>query len=206
MLGTLGILAGGLLGGLANSRTSSNMSSTAQREINRQQEFRNQGFDKFQSGLAGQSAEQANIDISKGADTREALYNFVNSLSTRPGQDSPTGRDLAHLKLRGKARGRLGGYSDWALSRLIRNIRTQDELNKISNFAGGTASVFPARMDAAQHSNDELAFWGQLLGAGGQGLGGGGLSSLFGGGKQPTSVSMGYNAPGGGPGMFGVGV
>src|SRR5206468_2038209 len=95
----------------------------------------------------------------------------------------------------GMQRSKVGSVNDWQLDQMINRIRTQQDLDKISNFARGTSQIFPYRMYEAQHSMDELAFWGNLISS--IGGGGGNMMSTFGGGGPPTTM---YQAPQGYPG------
>lgn len=185
---------------IAANQAAKNMAEATQREMDRQQGFRNEAFGTLQGFLPQAGVEQARTDITKGTETRKALFDFLNSLQMGPGHPGAQGRDLGQLKLRGNARATLGGYSDWALDRLVRQIRTQNELNRVSNFAAGTAGVFPYRMYDAQHSMDELAFWGQLIQSLG-GSGGGQFGSSFGGGGAP-GVGAGFGGFAGGAAGF----
>ena len=138
------------------------MGDALRREMERQQGYRNEALGAFQPGTTQRGAETAETQIQQGAQHRQGLYDTVGSaqFGTKP---AATARDQASYKLKGMARARLGGYSDWALDQMIANIRVQDQLNKISNFAGGTAQVFPYRMFDAQHSADDLAMVGGLI-------------------------------------------
>lgn len=182
-------LVGGTMQAIAASQAAKAMGKATQRELQRQRGYSNEALSTYDQFLPSQGAESAMESVQKGADTRKALDKFLLSLQMGPnGQGAMQGRDLSQLRLRGNARATLGGYSDWALDRLLKQIRTQNDLNKISNFAAGTASIFPYRMYDAQHSQDELAFWGQLI----QSVGGGGGSfgSAFGGGQAPQGGAM----------------
>jgi hypothetical protein len=169
MTGGLGIgsaanVVGGLMQAVAASQAAQAQHTELKRELQRQQGFRNEALDTFQTGLDNRSAETAETQIQAGADKRNAAFEQVGRQQFGLGkQPNMSTRDQALYKLKGMSRARLGGYSDWGLDQWINNLRTQDQLNKISNFAGGTAQVFPYRMDDAQHSMDELAFWGNLI-------------------------------------------
>ena len=156
-------VVGGIMQTAAAGMAQKAMYSALARELQRQQGHRNEALGAFQGGTEQRSAETANQQVDAGAQKREAKINQVGGLTFGLGQPNLMGRDKAAYKLKGMSRARLGGYSDWALDQMISNLRTQDQLNKISNFAGGDAQVFPYRMYDAQHSGDELAFWGSLI-------------------------------------------
>jgi len=174
---------GGTMQAVAAGLASKKMGKAYQREMQLQEKFRNQSLNEFQTALPLRGVEQARSDIATGRANREQGYQEANAapFSADVGV-GPQGRDSANLNLMGGLRAQLAGYSDWGLENLIRNLRSQERLNQISNFAKGWADVFPAKMYDAQHSQDELAMWGQLI----AGLGGGaqGYSQLFGSGPQ----------------------
>lgn len=63
----------------------------------------------------------------------------------------------------GGQRAALGGYQDWLQGQAINQLHTGQDIGQVGNFAAGTAQVFPYKMYQAQHSQDELAFWGSLI-------------------------------------------
>lgn len=173
---------GGIMQAIAASQAQKAMTAAYQRELQKQQGYSNQAYNTFEGGLQPRGVEQARQDIAQGSQQRQALYQNVNQTPFGL-YGGPTQTDRSNYALQGKLRGNLGGYSDWALNQAIRNIRTQDQLNQISNFAHGTATTFPYRLNDAQHSADELAFWGTLI----AGLGGGAQNyqQLFGNTSAP---------------------
>ena len=183
---------------IAASQANKAMSTALQREMERQQGYRNQAFGTFQTGVQPRGVETAREQIGQGAENRQNFYQHVGQAPLAV--NAPTlPRAQEYYGLTGQNRARLGGYSDWAINQMISNIRTQDELNRLSNFAQGTAQVFPYRMYDAQHSADELAFWGSLIAS----LGGGAGSFLGGsGGSQPPLGFGGRSSPANGG--FGV--
>lgn len=154
--------AGGAMQGIAARLAQAKMASTFQNELYRQERYRNQAFDNVQQALPKQGVEQARTDLAEGADRRNQAYSEIGQ--TLLGLNAqPEAREQILAGLLGNNRAQLGAYSDWALANAVRQIRLQDKLNKISNFSAGDAQVFPARMQDAQHSYDQLAFWGQML-------------------------------------------
>jgi hypothetical protein len=101
------------------------------------------------------------------------MYGDVMDRSLGVGSTPFSAADHGRLNLLGNARANVGAYSDWQLNQAINQIKLREQLNKISNFAQGTAQVFPYRMYNAQHSMDELDFWGKTIssiGSGGAGM------------------------------------
>ncbi len=177
-------VAGGVMQMIASRLANEEMAQQFQKELLQQQAFRNQGFGNVEQLLPQMGVEQARQDIAHGAQNREQFY-AKNSgpMAAQVGGDQ---RDRASGVLAGKSRAQLGGYSDWALTKAIKMIRTQDQLNRLASFAQGSAQVFPYKMQDAQHSQDPLAGIGSLLSS----IGGsaGGFGSLV---NKPQSVPYG---------------
>jgi hypothetical protein len=187
-------LVGGILQSVAASRAGQEMLQAMAREMQRQQEYRNLAFGTFQPALQGRGVETARQQIQEGADQRQGYFQQVGQSKLGVHQDS-TARGRAQYKLSGQNRANLGGYSDWAIKQMIANIRAQDELNRLSSFAGGTAQVFPYRMYDAQHSQDALALVGGLISS----IGGSAPAWSQFGGQAPTGSVFGtkqmFDAP-----------
>jgi len=193
-------VVGGLMQSVAATMAKHAQEKEFAREIQRQQRYRNEAFNVFQPAVQQGGVETARQEIAAGAQNRNNAYSQVGQSQFGIG-GGPTARDKASYGLLGQNRAQLGGYSDWALNRMIANIRTQDELNRISNFAGGQAQVFPAMMEQAGHSGDQLAFWGALISSLGSGAGsfvpqskpaGNIYGSAFGGQGSPPNTGFGY--------------
>lgn len=180
-------VVGGFMQSVAATMESQAMYQAFQAELARQHGYDQQAYGAFLNSLPGQSAETANDQITKGQDQRMQDYSQLQQTPLVAGQSGPSGTDAAMLNLSDASRSRIGGYGDWKINQTINNIKTQDQLNKISNFAGGTASVFPYRMYAAQHSQDELDMWGKAISS----LGGGSFSPS----SSAPSTSSGLSIP-----------
>ena len=161
-------LVGGIMQMIAAKRAQGEMGDALEREMRAQQDFRNQALGTFQPHLKTRGVETARTQIAEGSQKRQQEYGRIGQTQFGIG-DKQGGRGQAQMQMRGQARGQLGGYSDWQLQQMIANIRAQDELNRISNFAGGQAQIFPYKMQDAQHSSDDLAAMGGLIAS----LGGG---------------------------------
>lgn len=162
-------------------------------EMGRQGEYRKQAGQVFQGGLDQSSAEYAQSQMDKGSQNRQALYQRLAYQPMTTTGVGPTARDYAYGQQQGKARANLGGYSDWQQQQGIDTLNRQRALDRIYNFAGGTAQVFPYRMYDAQHKMDTLAQIGQMI-------------SSMGGGSSNFSAYA--TAPGGvtpGTGGYGAG-
>lgn len=177
-------LVGGLMQSVAGSMANRAMDEAFKREIGRQNAFRNEAFGVFQPSVQLRGSEEALKQRDIGAGKRMGAYEDIGQ--TRFGTGGPSEGDQIAYGLAGQNRAKLGGWSDWALNQMISNIRTQDELNRISDWARGAQSLFPLRMYNAQHSGDELAFWGSLISS----LGGGAGSFLS--SNQGGSPAGGY--------------
>lgn len=178
-------IVGGFMQSVASTMESQAMFQAFQAELARQHGYDSQAYGAFLGSLPGQSAETAQQQIGAGQEQREKDYSQLQSMPLVAGGPSMSSTDAAALNLSDASRAKVGGYGDWKVNQTINNIKTQDQLNKISNFAGGTASVFPYKMYAAQHSQDELDMWGKAI------------SSIGGGSFSPTASAppTGNNAP-----------
>lgn len=161
--GAIANVAGGIIQSIAASKARKEMEQAMQDFMRQQKGYRGDAMEVFQPSLEYRGVENARTQLKQGADTRKAEFDRVGQTPMGINSVGPSARDNAYLGMRGQARANLGAYSDWQLLQDINNLRTQQELNKISNFAGGNAQVFPARMEDASHSYDELAFWGNLI-------------------------------------------
>lgn len=154
---------GGILQSVAAEQAQEKANQVFQDMMMRQQHLGQQSYEAWQNNLKGMGVETARQQIAQGSVDRQKLYGELQgsaSSATGPGLSA---RDSAFGQSSGQVRGQLGGYSDWELLQHLSSIRTQNELNKISNFSRGWASVLPLQLQDAQHSQDELAFWGNLL-------------------------------------------
>jgi len=166
---------GGTIQGIAAEQAQRKMSQAFADELMRQQRYSQQSFGTLEGALPGMGVETARDQMAQGQAQREKLYGELLNSPTSATGPAVSGRDMAFGKASGSVRAKLGSYSDWELMQHINNIKTQNELNKISNFSAGWSSVLPEQLTDAQHSQDDLAFIGSLI------SGGGGIASLYGG-------------------------
>lgn len=182
---------GGLVSSIASAMAAVEMRRTLERQLAEQERYAQEAYSKvWQPSLSGWTAQHMQEQVQKGSEQRQAEYQKAGQTpmgSAQTGGKGPTARDQAQFALGGQLRGNNAGYGDWQLERQIANIRTQEQLNQISNFAGGTAQTYPYQMWDAQHSGDALQFGGSALQMGGGLVGGGGFSGggLF--GLQPNT-------------------
>lgn len=166
------------------------MQDAYQKQAQLQGQYRQQATQAFNTGLAGMGSDQAAKDLSVGAQNRQSQYAQANatplSVQGSPLSGLLNARVQAAAQLSGGQRATLGSYGDWLQNQYMRNQNTNRQLNQISNFAGGSASVFPLQMYAAQHSMDDLAAVGQAISS----LGGaaGNYMNLY--GSTPTGNNL----------------
>ena len=190
---------GGVLQSVAAEQAQEKMNQAFADMLARQQRYAQQAYGTWENALPGMGVETARQQMAQGQAHREDLYNqLLNSPSSATGP-AMSARDSAFGRSTGQVRAKLGSYSDWELMQHINNIKTQNELNKISNFSQGWSSLLPLQLNQAQHSQDELAMFGSLISS----IGGGAANygSLFGGAQsaQPQTYNLnnGYGVSGG---------
>lgn len=152
------------MSGIAASQAQKEMFRAFQSELNRQGIYRGQALTSLEGYLPTLGAETAQQQMGEGAGRREAAYGTLGSMPTGPYGAGATGAaDKAYYESTGHNRAKLGSYSDWQNQQGISRQREGQDLGKIINYAHGDAGIFPYFMYKAQHSQDELAFWGQLI-------------------------------------------
>jgi hypothetical protein len=161
-------IVGGELQGWAALLDKWAMQEAYKAEANRQAGFRDEALGTFNKGVGQSNFASAQKAIGAGSDQRRAEYGKLANVPLGSGFSPQSGynptADNAYMSMIGNARANLGGYSDWAFNQSINNLRNQQNLSRITNFAGGQArNVFPLQMYAAQHSNDDLAAIGQAI-------------------------------------------
>lgn len=155
-------VVGGTMQAVAASQEQREMFRQFQRELQRQGAYRNEAMGSFNNWAPTLGAETARTEMGAGAANRMADYTRVGGQSLKQGGGNDA-RDQAYFDMTGANRAKLSSYNDWQNRQAISGEREGQALAKISNFAGGDAQVFPYRMYQAQHSADELAFWGQMI-------------------------------------------
>ena len=173
MTGSYISAATNIIGGVLRSYAAAEAQQAAlaefRQELARQAGYANEAMGSWRGSLAGASAEAARTQMDQGRNERLQQFAQLSNVHLTPGGFNEMNRvDRGRLGVTTQARANLGSYSDWALQQTIRDIKTQHEINRIVNFAGGTAGVFPYKQDAALHSMDWLDALGQSI----QALGG----------------------------------
>lgn len=189
---------GNVMDAIAASEENAAMQQAFNTEMQQQGRYGQQAYGTLLSSLPSQGADAANTAINEGAENRTSQYSTLLNTplfaNQGAGNSSPyAATDRAALDLQGAARAKVGGMSDWQLNNAINNIKTNEAL-RVNFRASGNAQVFPYQMYQAQHSQDELAFWGEVL----KSIGGSGSATPGSGGAQPypnSSNPNSFNAP-----------
>ncbi len=193
----MGISAGtNVIGGVMKAFAAAMAQKAAYKEFQneraRQTGYANEAGSAVQHSLYNATADVARQQMEAGRANRLNAFSNVAQTHLLPGGGGGMNQvDNAKFGVLSKARANLGSYSDWALEQTLRDIKTQQELNRVINFAGGTASVFPYRQDAALHSQDVLALAGNTI----QSLGGAGgdVAQYF--SSQPSQQQSRQSSP-----------
>jgi len=181
-------VVGGELQGWASVLDKWAMQKAFSDEMARQAAYQRQGTGAFTQGLMGATPGVVQQQLGQGAQNREQQYARINQAPLGFGMQT-TPRDQANAALLGQGRAQQGAYSDMGLQQMINQLNTQRQLNQISNFAKGTAGVFPYRMYEAQHSMDDLA----MIGAAISSIGGGAANyAQFAQAPQAQQASVAY--------------
>ena len=173
-------IVGGIMQSIAASMENQAMQHAFNQEMRQQLGFSGQEFGQFMGDLPNQGRGAADTAIDQGAQKNQQMYGQVNNmpLLAGGGDASPyASTDNAALQQAGSARARIGGLSDWQLGRMIDDLKTKDAINRINFRSQGLAQLFPYKMYNAQHSQDELNFWGKTISSIGNGGTGGNLST-----------------------------
>lgn len=159
----IGSSIGGIFG---NIETNNALDAATRNAIAKQRQSITQGYNQvFMPSLPGLGAEAATQQIAQGAGQRMQEYSQLLEQPLVPNvpQSAYGAVDQAKLGVQANAQANLGGYSDWSLNQMINQIRTKQELDKISNFAKGNAALLPFNLNAAQHAGDTAKGVGSLV-------------------------------------------
>lgn len=190
-------MVGGIMQSIAASMENSAMQHAFNQEMRQQLGFSGQEFGQWVGDLPSQGSEAAGRAIDSGAQKAQGMYGQVNNMPLLAGggggSASPyASTDNAALQQAGSARARIGGLSDWQLGRAIDDLKTKDAINRINFRSQGQAQLFPYKMYNAQHSQDELDFWGKTISSIGNSGAGAALSTN----SPPTTTTGPSGAPG----------
>lgn len=172
-IGAAANVVGGAMQAIAASMENAAMQQAFNQEMRQQLGLSSQAYGQWMAGLPGQSEASAENSINAGAKKAQTLYGGINStpLLANGGDTSPyASTDRAAIQQSGVASSKLSGLSDWGINKMINDIKTNDAINRINFRSQGLASLFPYKMYNAQHSQDELNFWGKAISS----IGGGG--------------------------------
>lgn len=191
-VGAITNVVGGEISGWAAMLARDAMYKSYLHEQARQKGYADQAGKVMGQAIPQSGPEQAQRDMAQGYGERMGDYKTLESTPLSVGGGGgPTARDQAFGDQVAQNRARLGSYGDWGLQKSIRDLQTQQKLNQITNFAGGTASVYPYRQYQAQHSADQLAMIGAAI------------SSIGGGAANYAQYAQGPNVQPGGVGAGG---
>lgn len=206
--------AGMGMAGAAESKGAMNEARNA--ELLRQRGYQEQADKTVQASIGQSTRGVTDKQLAEGEASRNAGYAKVGQVvpgaqsASLPGQNGtvtageagsgPTARAAATAsktanawgRLVGGAQAKLGSYQDWGLAQRIKDARANSDLSVTNSFARGSANVLPVEMEAASHTGDELAGWGQLVGALGSatGMAGAvGMGPMIGGSHLATAAS-----------------
>lgn len=161
-IGAAASVVGGIMQSIAANKAGKNMKRAFARELNRQNGFSNEAMDVFNPAVQNLGAEHARELMQSGQQGRELDYKSINSVPLMAGYTAPM-KDRMKLALLGKLRSKIGSYGDWQHQQGMDQLHTQQRISRVADTAKGSAALMPYRMHDAQHSMDELAFWGQLV-------------------------------------------
>lgn len=205
--GAIANFAGNIMQSIAASQEAKAMAKEFGKELKRQRGYQTEALGLFNPALGKQGVEQAKLDMSAAQAGRQQDYAQTQNIPVSVGGAyAPTARDQASAQMTGGLRATNASYGDWMRMQKIRQDRLQEGLNRVSNFSQGTQQVYPYRLYDAQHSMDELAFWGQLISSlgggsmnlatsfqGSEGMPHGGLGGGIGGGGFAASVPSNFS-------------
>ncbi len=191
----------------ASKQEQDKMNERATQEMQRQKGFQKQATGEFEKSLGQSGVERAKADTSKGSQILQDQYAKTASLPTGAESASaslPTSqvseeRAGAQNQAARVSQANLGGISEWDINQWIKNLRAQQQLGHIANFARGSANVMPWEIQAASNSRagehalgTGLGLAGSLLGLYGAGAAGLGAQA---GSVAPTVLSSEGGAP-----------
>ena len=189
--GAIAQVAGGVMQAIAARVAQEKMLKEYKKELDRQRAYATEAKGVHDERLGTATVGTAQEQMEVGRQQRLSDFAGVAKQNLAPTLNlQMTPQDRATFDVSTRNRAKFGSYSDWALKQAIQDIRTQQELNRVISFAGGTASVFPYREYKAQHSQDWLSTMGALLSS----VGGSApaFASMYGGATQAGQKVPGY--------------
>jgi hypothetical protein len=167
----------------ASKQEQRRMNQQAQEELSRQKGYRGQADVEFQKSLGKSGVVEARKEIGTGTQNLMDAYKSVQQIPvTLPGTPtSPSARSVEDvgtgmMNMRSDvARAKLGGYSEFDIQQMIKNVRAQQNLGLIGTSARMSAGVSPYEIQAAGRSAEGLRGAGSLISTLGS------LASVYGG-------------------------
>lgn len=170
LIGAAAAAGGGALNYFGARQARKALDAAIQKEYRRQGKLRQEALEQLQGHLPTLGAESAQGQIQAGQANREQAYDEAADL--RFGQDDPTSAiGQAQLNMLGQNKARQGGYQDWLLDQGIADIRARSELNRIANFASGSANALSSELARAQNAGAGLRAAGSAISGAGSILG-----------------------------------
>lgn len=161
----LAVGAGLQAAGAAKARNAMNDRTSA--ELNRQRKFRQEGKERFAGSLQQSTPERAKGLLQEGEQMSLARSKQTQSVPLtieQPEQGSTTQvRDRAEMNRGNRARAAVSAQPWWTLNQAIKDIRANQELGTINNFAQGSQAQLPLEIQDASHKGDTLAGIGSLV-------------------------------------------
>lgn len=161
-------LAGTAASVASAERTKSQMNDALAASMRRQRKREDEAQGVVQQSLAKSSRASAEEQLQQGAQQSQAEYQRLAQIpatsaalpfGSSPQQQQIVGAENAQSNA---ARAALMGYSNYDLLQMIKNLRAQQQLGVVGNFAGGDLGLLPLQMQAAQRSGDTLAGVGSI--------------------------------------------
>jgi len=164
-------IVGGELQGWASVLDQIKMGQAYRSELAKQQAYQQQALGLFNQQPGKSSAEGMSASMAQAAKDRMGQYGQVASVPLGVGPTTEYGKQGynpgaadAYTSMMGGLRAKDLAYGDYQVQQAIDNMRTQRQLDQISNFAGGQSrNVFPLQMYKAQHTMDWMSQLGQAI-------------------------------------------
>lgn len=168
------------------------MERTMAAEIARQRRYQQESGEIVNKRIAESGSDTAQLEMRSGALKRQAAFEQAQQQPLHgPDQfavdaERPTTVDVGN-RLRTQSeniqQAALGGYTEWELQQLIKQMRASQKAGLIGSIARDSSSVLPIELQAASRKGDTLQGLGQLLGVAGS------LTGLAGALYQPAAAA-----------------
>ena len=184
--------AGMSIAGAEQSKKAMNRQLEA--ELLRQKGYQKPATAAFEESLAQSGRQTAEEQIAEGEAQRAAAYKRVQGESLRettsPIKENTSVNQVRTSQNEIQNRGMAGyqGLTAWQLKQMIKTMKAQQQLQRWSNFAQGSAAVSPYEVQNASYKGDSLSGAGSLVSALGMlaGVSGLGMKAA----TTPTAAAM----------------